>query len=433
MRLSTRRRAVVSRRRRRGIRLPFTSIGHNVRLPHVERFCSLSWLMIPRLGLTAMLQLMNKTLSVNVCTSSLSGLCHGSASNIDDVLHDAKWEIARSIAWDKGAEPPPRHERNAVSEYLQANAPVICDPFSGGASISLEAQRLGLRSRGSDLNPVAVLIGKALVEIPPKFARQPPVNPAAQAELRHGGHWNGRGAEGLAEDVRHYARWIRAEANRRLEDLYPRVTLDNGSQATVIAWMWTRTVRSPDPSANGAHVPLVSSFLLSTHGQRKAWIEVVIDPDSRDGYRFDVHTGYLSDQDAKRLKSGTKTGRGANFRCVLSGAAITDAYVRSEGMAGRLGQRLMAIIADAKPRRIYLSPTSDHEDAAACEASDDVEGIAIEMSANPRWFSPPFFGLRRYSDLFTNRQLRGLLTLSKSRGQCSPPDHARCGYKSNSE
>jgi putative DNA methylase len=186
------------------------------------------------------------------------------ASNDEAILNEARWEIARSVAWGRGEEPPPQGNGRAILDYLQTKAPPVYDPFCGGGSIPLEAQRLGLRAYGSDLNPVAVLISKALVEIPPKFAGLPPVNPKAQAELKRGGKWNGKGAQGLAEDVRYYGQWMRDEAEKRIGHLYPKAKLPDGSEATVIAWLWARTVRSPDPAAKGAMVPLVSSFMLST-------------------------------------------------------------------------------------------------------------------------------------------------------------------------
>ena len=144
------------------------------------------------------------------------------ASNDESILNAARWEIARSLAWGLGEEPPPQNDSKAILDYLQTKAPPIYDPFCGGGSIPLEAQRLGLRAYGSDLNPVAVLISKALVEIPPKFAGWPPVNPGAQAELKRGGHWNGKGAQGLAEDVRYYGPRRRAPnpqaQDERLQD-----------------------------------------------------------------------------------------------------------------------------------------------------------------------------------------------------------------------
>src|SRR5690606_19746015 len=263
------------------------------------------------------------------------------ASNDERILNAARWEIARSVAWGLGEEPPAKGDGKAILAYLQEKAPPVYDPFSGGGSIPLEAQRLGLRAYGSDLNPVAVLIGKALIEIPPKFAGLPPVNPRSQAELARGGRWNGKGAQGLAEDVRYYGQWMRDEAEKRIGHLYPKAKLPDGSEATVIAWLWARTVRSPDPAAKGAAVPLVSSFILST--KKKAWVEPVIDPDARDGWRFEVNSGNLAKADEERLKSGTKTGRGTNFACILTGSAIAPDHVRAEARAGRLGSRLMAV------------------------------------------------------------------------------------------
>jgi putative DNA methylase len=141
------------------------------------------------------------------------------ASNDETILNTARWEIARSIAWGLGEEPPPHSDRSAILDYLQTKAPPVYDPFSGGGSIPLEAQRLGLRAYGSDLNPVAVLIGKALVEIPPKFAGNSPVNSVARLALQNGGNWNGKGAQGIAEDVRYYGTWMRDEAHKRIGNL----------------------------------------------------------------------------------------------------------------------------------------------------------------------------------------------------------------------
>src|SRR5579863_523139 len=198
------------------------------------------------------------------------------ASNDEVKLNAARWEIARSVAWGLGEEPPSKGDAKAVIDFLQTKAPPVYDPFSGGGSIPLEALRLGLRTYGSDLNPVAVLIGKALVEIPPKFTEQPPVNPTRDL------HKHFKGAQGLAEDLRYYGQWMRDQAERRIGHLYPKAPLPNGSEATVIAWLWARTVRSPDPAAKGTMVPLVSSFMLSTTEGKKTWVEVVTDAHAQD-------------------------------------------------------------------------------------------------------------------------------------------------------
>jgi putative DNA methylase len=334
------------------------------------------------------------------------------ASHNETILNTARWEIARSVAWGLGEDPPAKGDGKAIFDYLQAKAPPIYDPFSGGGSIPLEAQRLGLRAFGSDLNPVAVLIGKALVEIPPKFAGRSPVNQKSRAEAKHGEIRSWKGAQGLAEDVRHYGRWMRDEAEKRIGHLYPKAKLPDRSEATVVAWLWARTVRSPDPAAKGAMVPLVPSFMLSTKVGKKAWVELVIDAKAPDGWRFVVKTGALSKANEERLKNGTKTGRGTHFSCVLTGAPIAPDHVREEGLSQRIGARLMAVVAEGSRDRVYLSPTLDQEDVAAKAKPTDTIGLEVEMSDNPRWFAPPGYGMKRYVDIFTPRQLVALTTFS---------------------
>ncbi|TGQ89974.1 DUF1156 domain-containing protein [Mesorhizobium sp. M8A.F.Ca.ET.208.01.1.1] len=334
------------------------------------------------------------------------------ASNNETILNAARWEIARSVAWGIGEEPPAKGNGKAILDYLQAKAPPIYDPFSGGGSIPLEAQRLGLRAYGSDLNPVAVLIGKALVEIPPKFAGLPPVNPNSRSELERGGKWNGKAAQGLAEDIRYYGQWMRDEAERRIGHLYPKAKLPDKSEATVIAWLWARTVRSPDPAAKGAMVPLASSFMLSSKAGQKTWVQPIIDPAAPEGYRFEIQTGNPSKAEEEKLKQGTKTGRGTHFYCLITGAAISPEYVRERGLAKELGVRLMAIVAESDRGRVYLSPTPEQSAIALSATPGDTSGIEVEMPKNPRWFSPPGYGFLRYVDLFTSRQLTALTTFS---------------------
>ena len=332
------------------------------------------------------------------------------ASNDERLLDATRWEIARSVAWGLGEEPPKVGDGEAILAYLQAKAPPIYDPFSGGGSIPLEAQRLGLRAFGSDLNPVAVLIGKALVEIPSRFANCSPVNSKSLAEIGRGGRWNGRGGQGLAEDIRFFGHWMREEAEARIGHLFPTARLPDGTEATVIAWLWARTVRSPNPAAQGAMVPLVSSFLLSTKEGKKAWVEPVIDSAAPQGYRFVVRSGKLSKADEARLKAGTKTGRGANFSCVLTGAVISGDYVKEEGVARRMGVRLLAVVADGKRSRVYLSPTPEQE--AIAETAKPTWEPDSELPNDPRNFWTVQYGLTTFASLFTPRQLVALTTLS---------------------
>ena len=326
-------------------------------------------------------------------------------SNDPRVIGAARREIARSVARGQGV-PPPR-TRAGIDAFLAEHAPPALDPFCGGGSIPLEAQRLGLRAHGSDLNPVAVLITKALVELPPRFAGLPPVNPEAQTRFATGAAWNGRGAEGLAEDVRHYGQWMRDEATKRIGHLYPKARLADGSEANAIAWLWARTVASPNPAARGAHVPLASSFVLSSKKGKEAIVVPVVE---NGGYRFAVKTEDIGPDELAQAKAGTKASRGANFVCLLSGAPVPGDHIKAEGMAGRMGARLMAVVARGKRGRIYLDPTAEMEEIA--RQAEPVWRPEQELSDDPRniWCIP--YGLSTFADLFTPRQLTALTTFS---------------------
>ena len=338
------------------------------------------------------------------------------ATNDERIFGKARFEIARSIARAKGDVAPPSNNAKAVLDYLAENAPPVCDPFCGGGSIPLEAQRLGLRAHGSDLNPVAVLVSKATCEIPPKFAGVPPVNPERDPHV----HW--KGAQGLADDIRYYGKWMRDEAQSRIGHLYPKVKVSAGTVAerpdlkpyagedlTVIAWLWARTVASPDPMVRGTHVPLASSFVLSSKKGKEAIVVPVVDRVTGT-YRFTVKSKGIGPGELENARPGTKAGRGANFRCLVSGSPISGDYVKAEGMSGHMGARLMAVVAEGRHGRIYLEPSSEME--AAAKAAQAEWTPNQELPKNPRWFSPPSYGMPKYSDLFTNRQLVALTTLS---------------------
>ena len=336
------------------------------------------------------------------------------ASGDERILGRARFEIARSIARGRGEAPPERGDAQTVLDYLAEHAPPVCDPFCGGGSIPLEAQRLGLRARGSDLNPVAVLVSKATCEIPPKFAGMPPANPDADP------HRAWHGAEGLADDIRYYGAWMRERERERIGGLYPKVAVTAetaaaradlapyaGKELTVIVWLWARTVASPDPRMRGAHVPLASSFVLSSKAGRRAVVVPVVEDG---GYRFGVKAGGLDAAALAEARRGTKTGRGANFTCLLSGAPISGAHIKTEGMAGRMGARLMAVVAAGKGGRVYLDPTEGMEEIA--RRAEPEWRPEQELPDNSRWFSPPDYGMPTYADLFTPRQLTALTTFS---------------------
>ena len=334
----------------------------------------------------------------------------------EEVLGRAREEIRRS--WRRTCALNAGHPR-AAEWFDPDRLPAFHDPFAGGGALPLEAQRLGLESWASDLNPVAVLINKAMIELPPRFAGCSPVHPDARADRELiGTPW--RGARGLAEDVRRYGRWMRDEAERRIGLFYPRVTVTpemlrerpdlkpyEGQALTVIAWLWARTVRSPNPAFANVEVPLASTFMLSTKKGREAWVEPVIEGDT---YRFVVRTAGAGRVPPDSAKNGTKLARGAHFRCLLSDMPIASEHIYVEANAGRMGSRLMAIVVEGERGRVYIAPTQEQENIVG-EAAVTWKPAAV-MPDNPRWFSPPLYGLTTFGDLFTPRQLVALTTFS---------------------
>lgn len=332
----------------------------------------------------------------------------------EDVLQkarDAIWESWRRTCAKNADHPQARELFNR--EVL----PAFHDPFAGGGALPLEAQRLGLESYASDLNPVAVLINKAMIEIPPRFAGRAPVNPDVKRKADLAGRvW--QGAQGLAEDVRYYGQWMRDEAEKRIGHLYPKVEVTAemaeerpdlkpyvGRKLTVIAWLWARTVKSPNPAFANVDIPLASTFMLSTKAGKEAYVEPVIEGGS---YRFSVKVG--KPQDTEGAKLGTTAGKRAAFKCLMSGVPVTYDHIRDEGKAARMGAKLMAIVAEGERGRVYLAPTVEHEAAAAQAQPEWVPDNSLPV--NPRDFKTPNYGLTTFGDLFTPRQLVALTTFS---------------------
>lgn len=330
----------------------------------------------------------------------------------EQVLNRAHAEILRS--WRRACADNAGHPR-AAELFNPEKLPGFHDPFAGGGALPLEAQRLGLEAYASDLNPVAVLINKAMIEIPPKFAGMPPVNPESRRSQAISS-W--KGAQGLAEDVRYYGQWMRDEAEKRIGHLYPKVevtaemAIDRpdlnpyvGKKLTVIAWLWVRTVKSPNPAFRHVDVPLASTFMLSSKGGKEAYLEPVIENGS---YRFTVKLGKPVDVDA--TKKGTSAGRWNAFSCLISGTPITYDYIRKEGCSGRLGSRMLAIVAEGARGRVYLSPTQEME-AIALSARPGWSP-ELEINHHPRDIKTQIYGLTTYGDLFTLRQLEALTTFA---------------------
>jgi len=297
-------------------------------------------------------------------------------TNDSDILAEAKAEIMKST---------------------DGKPPALLDPFAGGGAIPLEAQRLGLVTHARDLNPVAVMINKAMIEIPPKFAGQQPINPDSRInKMNDKTVWNG--STGLAEDVRYYGEWIKQEAIKRIGHHYPKIKDEHGQEHTVIAWIWTRTVKCPNPAC-GCEMPLASSFVLSKKG-KGVYINPVIDGTS---IRYEVKEG-------KNAPEPAKTSRGAKFKCICCGEATTSEYIRAEGMGSRIGSRLMGIVAESKKGQVYFSPTEEHEKAAMIEKPKEYPTGVLSEDRRALW--APLYGFDSFDKLFTNRQLTALTTFS---------------------
>ena len=343
----------------------------------------------------------------------IEALVQWESTTDETVLSQARAEIWRS--WRATCAANRSHPR-AAELFNPGKLPTFHDPFSGGGSLPLEAQRLGFESHASDLNPVSVLICKAVSEIPPKFAEQTPVNPEVRREESLiAKSW--RGADGLAEDVRFYGRWMRAEAQQRIGHLYPKVEVTPamaqarpdlkslvGQELQPIAWLWARTVKSPNPALAKVDVPLATTFMLSTKPGKESYIEPVVEGSS---YRFTVRVGKRKGMDS--AKNGTKLS-GANFRCLLSGVPIPADYIRAQGQAGRMGATMLALVAEGERGRVYLAPTPEME--AVARNAEPAWKPEVEFFQQALGFRIGNYGLTKWSDLFAPRQLVALTTLS---------------------
>jgi putative DNA methylase len=314
--------------------------------------------------------------------------------------------IEELVIWENSTnEEVLERARKEIRKSCDGELPPVYDPFSGGCSIPLEAQRLGLPAYGSDLNPVAVMIGKAMIEIPPKFKDMEPVHPGIKDRSIY------RNSEGLAEDIKYYGDWMHAKVKERIGHLYPQLNVPiehGGGQATVVAWIWARTVPSPDPAFNEVKIPLVSSFLLNNKKGKEVWLQPLVDKKEK-SISWRIRKGGTK-EDIDNAKLGTSAGKRQAFYCLFSGAAVPYSHIRAAGKNGLMNQELIAIIAEGNNGRIYCEPNSTHKSiASSCKPEWRPD---IELPANPRDFKTPNYGLNTFGDLFTDRQLVALNTFS---------------------
>lgn len=308
--------------------------------------------------------------------------------------------LARLVKWENSNDKDLLNEaRTEIRKYMGEEPLTFLDPFAGGGAIPLEAQRLGLEAHAHDLNPVAVMINKAMIEIPPRFAGQSPVNPDARATLGSDRSW--RGATGLAEDVRYYGEWMKQEAFRRIGHLYPKVqipTEQGGGEAAVIAWIWARTVKCPNPAC-GCEMPLARSFVLSKKKGKEAWVEPQFE-----GRKVT----YVVHLEGKPKIEGTVNRQGAV--CPCCGTAVPFSYIREQGKAGAMSAQMMAVVAEGKNGRLYLSPSEIQvKGAMVKKPSNYPEG---ELAYYPGHLNTNVYGLTEFYKLFTPRQLTALTTFS---------------------
>jgi putative DNA methylase len=299
-----------------------------------------------------------------------------------------------------------------VNAFLAEYAPPVLDPFCGGGSIPLEAQRLGLRAYASDLNPVAVLITKALIEIPPKFAGRPPVNPGWQRKKAHEKTmqaWSG--AQGLAADVRYYGQWMRDEAEKRIGHLYPKIKITKamaqdrpdlkdyvGQKLTVIAWLWARTVECPNPGCR-ARTPLIRSFWLSKKKSKEAFLHPIVNHDTK-RVQFNI---CIKGEPNKHTTDRT------GARCLFCDTFIKKPQLRDIATARGVAAIPLALVAEGDNARIYLPVRPEQIPNLR---SPKVDYLEQPITNDRRWFSPPLYGMHNFSDLFTPRQLLALTTFS---------------------
>lgn len=328
-------------------------------------------------------------------------------SNNEEVIGRAK-----SAIWDSWRETCSLNKDHPEAEVLfnPEKLPATHDPFAGGGSIPLESLRLGLETYASDLNPVPVILNKAMLELPMNVHGLPPVGPMEYSPTKqYSFSEHDSPYAGLVEDVNRYGGLIRANVLNKIEKLYPKITISNeiieenpslkdylGQEFRPITWLWARTVKSPNPAYSHVDVPLCSTFVLSGKKGKERYLKPII---SGDSYDFEVCAGELSSD----IKSGTKASRGGNFKCIFSGSPIPVTEIRQQGKEGGLGKKLLAAVISTPSGRVFISPKfvkliPDEDIAIGWSPNTDI-------NHNPRDIRTQLYGLTKYQDLFTKRQL----------------------------
>lgn len=325
------------------------------------------------------------------------------------------------VKWENSNDPHVLEAARREIENSMGSEPIeFLDPFAGGGSIPLEAQRLGLVAHAHDLNPVAVLINKAMIEIPPRFAGKPSVHPCtktektkqnAQLPLKQLNKRLGGGCSGLADDIRYYGEWMKREANQKIGKFYPKVRITQKigdtaieKDANVIAWIWARTVTCPNPACR-CKMPLANNFVLSKKNQT-IWVK----PELNKADKKFVYTIQTNGEPSKCPKIGK-----SKFQCIECGTSVGVDYIKTEAKAGRMGADLIAIVAESEKGRAYIEPSREQLDVFN---EIPIQSISLgKLSYNPKDLWTCEYSLDTFESLFSPRQLLALTTFSDLIGE----------------
>ncbi len=324
---------------------------------------------------------------------------------LQQIERDRLFEIIKKIVvWENSSNQSILNEAyNEIVKSVGNDLPAVLDPFCGGGSIPLEAQRLGLEAHGSDLNPVAVLLNKALIEIPPKFYNLPPVNPDDNVTLKQHSY---TGLQGFVRDIEYYGNWVYKEAEKKIGKFYPEIeaTEDTnnkaGNKLKVVAYLWARTIKCPNPVC-GFHIPLLTSFNLSKKYNKT--LNPVVNVDKKI-IEFEVIDGFIDGN------KGTQQARGKNFACLACNQPASEGYLGDEFKNKRNSSQMVAIVAKDK-KKLYL-PVNEEQIKVANQATPEwLPEAAMNQESNDL-VSSRGFGVKYWHELFNQRQLLALTTFS---------------------
>jgi putative DNA methylase len=295
--------------------------------------------------------------------------------------------IERLVVWENVQDESLMAE--AYEEIRKSNGdepPPVLDPFAGGGTIPLEAKRLGLDAMANDLNPLPVLINTVMLELVDRFDATTPITGGLPQRPQHA----------LSEDLRSYAELLERQVEKRVGELYPRTP--DGSVPLV--YFWARAVTCPNPAC-GVEVPLIGSWAVSTRKGSATDFVPVLDPEER-AFNVRVVSG------GKRDAGGTMSRAGAT--CPACDANVPLDYIKAEGVAGRLRSRLLALLVRQGRLRAYVPAEASQREAAVDVPDVDASFLDAELSTHSQYMAPPRYGLTRFRDLFSPRQLATLVS-----------------------